>query len=54
MGGRSKHLRYLTSMSHEQLYKGTWHHTLIQNLKAQVYEFSPHLYDAQLFHFYSM
>ena len=31
-----------------------WHHTLTQNLKAQVYGSTPHLYGTQLFHFYSM
>ena len=32
--------------------KETRHHTLTQKLKAQVYGSSPHLYDAQPFHFY--
>ena len=31
-------------MDHEQPHKWSWHHTLTQNLKAQVYKSSPDLY----------
>jgi len=43
-----------TPVDQESSHKETWHHTLTQNLKAQVYGSSPHLYGAQPFHFYSM
>ena len=33
-----------TPVDHESPHKETWHHTLTQNLKAQVYGSSPHLY----------
>ena len=35
-------------------YKWTWHHTLIQKLKALVYGFYPHLYGSQPSHSYPM
>ena len=41
-------------MGHKQSYKWTYHHTLTQNHKAQVYGSSPHLYGTQLFYFYAM
>ena len=37
-------------MSLEQPHKWTWHHTLIQNIKAQVYGSYPHLYSVPPFH----
>ena len=41
-------------VDYESPHKETWHHTLTQNLKAQVYESSSYLYGTQPFHFYLM
>lgn len=46
----SKNWEDLTNGSWIKSYKWTWYHTLIQNFKAQVYEFYPHLHGVQSSH----
>ena len=45
-------LERFTPMGHEQPHKWTWHHTLTQNLKVQVYGSFLHLYGVQPSHSY--